>query len=97
MTERKTARTGARARSGPDRIAKRGEEALRFLCGVMHDEGEKLDTRLQAAKMLLEYCLGKPAQAPAAQTGAPGPLEGMSMKERLALLKALTAQPDDRP
>ena len=97
MEEKGSGRTGPRTAGRRDRIASKGEGALRFLYGVMRDGETKLDTRLQAAKLLLEYCFGKSAPAAEARTSAPGPLDGLSMEERLALLKALAARPDELP
>ena len=46
-----------------DWVNGKGEEALRFAYSVMLDDQAKVELRLQAAKMLVEYDLGKPRQA----------------------------------
>lgn len=46
-----------------DWINGKGEEALVFAYEVMRDDNENTSLRLQAAKMLAEYDLGKPRQA----------------------------------
>lgn len=46
----------------PDWLKGKGIEALQFAYSVMHDGEQKTDLRLQAAKMLAEYDLGKPKQ-----------------------------------
>ena len=46
-----------------DWVNGKGEEALRFAYEVMQDANVKIELRLQAAKMITEYDLGKPRQA----------------------------------
>ena len=46
----------------PDWLKGKGIEALQYAYSVLLDKGEKTDLRLQAAKMLAEYDLGKPRQ-----------------------------------
>lgn len=46
-----------------DWINGKGEEALRFAYEVMQNDAVKIELRLQAAKMITEYDLGKPRQA----------------------------------
>ena len=46
----------------PDWLKGKGIEALQFAYGVMKDSDTRIDVRLQAARMLAEYDLGKPRQ-----------------------------------
>lgn len=46
----------------PDWLKGKGIEALQFAYRVMQDGEQKTDLRLQAARMLAEYDLGKPRQ-----------------------------------
>ena len=46
----------------PDWLKGKGIEALQFAYKVMNNTGEKSELRLQAARMLAEYDLGKPKQ-----------------------------------
>lgn len=54
-------RSGGRP-AKPDWIKGKGVEALQFAYSVMRDAEQKPDLRLQAARMLAEYDLGKPRQ-----------------------------------
>lgn len=54
-------RSGGRPEK-PDWLKGKGIEALQYAYSVLLDKGEKTDLRLQAAKMLAEYDLGKPRQ-----------------------------------
>ncbi len=47
----------------PEWLKGKGEEALRFAYSIMNDIECKAELRMQAARMLAEYDLGKPAQA----------------------------------
>jgi len=47
----------------PEWLKGKGEEALRKAYDIMTDENTKPDLALQAAKLLIEYDLGKPVQA----------------------------------
>ena len=47
----------------PDWLAGKGLEALKVAYKIMNDEEARPELRLQAAKMLVEYDLGKPRQA----------------------------------
>ena len=47
----------------PDWLRGKGEEALRKAYEIMTDEKTRPDLALQAAKILIEYDIGKPIQA----------------------------------
>ena len=47
----------------PEWLNGKGEEALRYAYSVMNNEDVRPELRLQAARMLVEYDLGKPQQA----------------------------------
>lgn len=47
----------------PEWLKGKGEEALRFAYDVMQNEENKTELRMQAARMLVEYDLGKPQQS----------------------------------
>lgn len=53
---------GGGRKAKPDWIKGKGVEALQFAYSVMRDAEQKTDLRLQAARMLAEYDLGKPRQ-----------------------------------
>ena len=46
----------------PEWLNGKGIEALQYAYSVLKNDGERTDIRLQAAKMLAEYDLGKPKQ-----------------------------------
>ena len=72
----------------PEWFRGKGEEALRFLYGVMCDEAAKPDARIAIAKLFVEYELGKPGQQAGTEAPAPGPADGMSLSERGAAMRA---------
>ena len=47
----------------PDWLKGKGVEALQYAYSVMQDAEQRTDIRMQAARMLAEYDLGKPKQA----------------------------------
>ena len=53
---------GGGRKEKPDWLKGKGTEALQFAYTVMQDASNKTDIRLQAARMLAEYDLGKPKQ-----------------------------------
>ena len=71
----------------PDWFRGRGDEALRFLYGVMNDGEAKLDTRIAVAKLFIEYDLGKPGQQ-AEEDAAAKPPERLSLAKRRAAVEA---------
>lgn len=54
---------GGGRKQKPSWLNGKGEDALRYAYHVMQDEEANATLRLQAARMLAEYDLGKPAQA----------------------------------
>ena len=70
----------------------KGEEALRFAYEVMTSSDNNIAMRMQAAKMLVEYDLGKPRQAVdvVADMGEEtrSAIAGMSLSARGAAMKA---------
>ena len=81
----------------PDWLKGKGEEALRFAYEVMMNEDNKTDLRMQAARMLVEYDIGKPAQkldvtAEVDASAQVSMIETMSLSKRgTAMKKALEA------
>ena len=77
----------------PDWLKGKGEEALRFAYEVMLDEHSKTELRMQAARMLVEYDLGKPQQsvdvtADIEADAKVSMIEGMSLAKRKKALDA---------
>jgi len=81
----------------PEWLKGKGEEALRFAYEVMQDDKQKVDLRMQAARMLVEYDIGKPAQkldvtAEVDANAQVSMIETMSLSKRgTAMKKALEA------
>ena len=75
-----------------DWLKGKGEEALRFAYEVMTSNENNIAMRMQAAKMLVEYDLGKPRQAVdvVADMGEEtrSAIAGMSLSARGAAMKA---------
>ena len=86
----------------PEWLKGKGEEALRYAYDVMLDENNKTELRMQAARMLIEYDLGKPAQAldisaDVSADATISTIEGMSLaKRKRALDAALKAYGEDK-
>lgn len=77
----------------PEWLKGKGEEALRYAYDVMQDENNRTELRMQAARMLVEYDLGKPQQsvdlsADIDATAKISTIEGMSLAKRKKALDA---------
>ena len=76
----------------PDWLKGKGEEALHIVYEIMNDDTAPAPIRLQAAKMLAEFDLGKPHQMVMVDAEVEtryDPLEGMSLKERMEHMKQI--------
>lgn len=76
----------------PDWLKGKGEEALMVIYEIMNDDTAPAQLRLQAAKMLAEFDLGKPHQMVMVDAEVEtryDPLEGMSLSERMKHIKQL--------
>ena len=74
----------------PDWLRGKGEEALMVVYEIMNDNTAPAQLRLQAAKMLAEFDLGKPHQmvmVDAEVETRHDPLEGVSLSERMEHMK----------
>lgn len=86
----------------PDWLKGKGEEALKKAYEIMMDDSNKPELVLQAARMLIEYDLGKPAQAldisaDVSADATISTIEGMSLaKRKRALDAALKAYGEDK-
>lgn len=78
----------------PDWLKGRGLEALMFARDVMMNEEEPTSTRLAAAKMIVEYDLGKPRQAVEAVVTQKDS-GGLSLAEKLAFIQQLQSTGGD--
>ena len=81
----------------PEWLKGKGEEALRKAYDIMTDEKTRPDLALQAAKLLIEYDLGKPVQtldvnADVSADAQVSVMETMSLSKRAeAMKKAIEA------
>ena len=81
----------------PEWLKGKGEEALRKAYDIMTDEKTRPDLALQAAKLLIEYDLGKPVQtldvnADVSADAQISVMESMSLSKRAeAMKKAIEA------
>ncbi len=76
----------------PDWLRGKGEEALMVVYEIMNDNTAPAQLRLQAAKMLAEFDLGKPHQmvmVDAEVETRHDPLEGEGLWERMKHMKQL--------
>lgn len=73
----------------PDWLRGKGEEALMVVYEIMNDDTAPAQLRLQAAKILAEFDLGKPHQMVMvdAEVETRSCLDGMSLKARYAALR----------